>query len=146
MKDDYADLARWWNSANWFGQHVEEVTDQSAAGTLSVINGYVIPLLMGFLGSTAYILRLYLAGLKDQVLNITFLRSAYVRIALGTLAGLAIGFFLSPGGAAAKSPAGVATVVTLTAPALSFLAGYAVEVLFRFIDVLAEQVFPAKSS
>jgi len=49
---------------------------------------------------------------------------------LGVLSGLAIGFFLSPTPTAAQGAAGVGMVVNLTAPALGFIAGHAVDVLF----------------
>jgi hypothetical protein len=146
MERDYEDLNYWWKVATIGRAPEKGVPDQTAAALLAVLNGYLIPLLMGFLGSTAYVLRLYLSSMRDRLLNPYFLRSARVRVALGTLSGLAIGFFLSPGGNAAKSPAELAAVVTLSTPALAFLAGYAVEVLFKFIDLLAEQVFQAKPS
>ncbi len=146
MDRDYHDLTFWWDVATFGNAPADGIPDQTAAGFLAVLNGYLIPLLMGFLGSTAYVLRLYLTSMRDRLLNPYFLRSARVRVALGTLSGLAIGFFLSPGGTAAKSPAELATVVTLSTPALAFLAGYAVEVLFKFIDLIAEQVFQSKPS
>jgi hypothetical protein len=146
MDRDYGDLAVWWGVGTGGHTPADGIADQTAAAFLAVLNGYAIPLLMGFLGSTAYVLRLYLTSMRDRLLNPYFLRSAKVRIALGTLSGLAIGFFLSPGGTAAKSPAELATVVTLSTPALAFLAGYAVEVLFKFIDLIAEQVFQSKPS
>jgi hypothetical protein len=34
--------------------------------------------------------------------------------------------------------------INLTAPALAFLAGYAVEVLFKFLDTIAGQAFSVK--
>jgi hypothetical protein len=146
MDRDYDDLLVWRNAGTVGHYPVKAIADQSAAAALAVMNGYLMPLLMGFLGSTAYVLRLYLTSMRDRLLNPYFVRSAKVRIALGTLSGLAIGFFLSPGGTAAKSPAELATVVTLSTPALAFLAGYAVEVLFKFIDLIAEQVFQSKPS
>ena len=146
MDREYKALNYWWYVGTIGHSPKNGVNDQNAAAFLAVLNGYLVPLLMGFLGSTAYVLRLYLSSMRDRLLNPYFLRSARVRVALGTLSGLAVGFFLSPGGNAAKSPAELAAVVTLSAPALAFLAGYAVEVLFKFIDVLAEQVFQTKPS
>lgn len=120
------------------------VSDRAAGATLAVLNGYVIPVLMGFLGSTAYVLRLYLRNLGDRLLTPRDLRSYAIRIVLGTLSGLAISFFMHPGGPA-QDAAGPAATVTLTAPALAFLAGYAVEVLFRLLDGMAEQVFASRA-
>ena len=113
---------------------------------LSVINGYAIPLLMGFLGSTAYILRSFLQRLGDRVLTTRDLQSNRVRLVLGTVSGLAVGFFLSPSGSGSGSGATdtLGLGISLTAPALAFLAGYAVDVLFRFLDTLAGRAFAVK--
>jgi hypothetical protein len=62
------------------------------------------------------------------------------------LSGLAIGFVLTPGSSPANGAAGLASVVNVTAPALAFMAGYAVEVVFRFFDFAATQMFPTKDA
>ena len=73
------------------------------------------------------------------------LQANAVRIVLGILSGLAIGFFLAPSGGGGTSPQNsLGMGINLTAPALAFLAGYAVEVLFKFLDTIAGQAFASK--
>jgi hypothetical protein len=110
---------------------------------ISVVNGYAIPLAMGFLGSAAFILRVFLERLGNRVLTTRDLLSNSIRLVLGFLSGLAVGFFLSPSaGNGATDTLGLG--ISLTAPALAFLAGYAVDVLFRFLDTIAGRAFALK--
>jgi hypothetical protein len=111
---------------------------------LSMINGYAIPLLMGFLGSSAFVLRGFLKRLGDRILTTRDIHANTVRIVLGVLSGLAIGFFLGPTGGGSSPTNALGMGINLTAPALAFLAGYAVEVLFKFLDTIAGQAFSVK--
>jgi hypothetical protein len=115
--------------------------DRRTGAWLEVLKGYALPVLMGLLGSMAYVLRRYLRSLGDRVLNPRDLREYMVRIVLGTVCGVVIGFFTSSGSDAGQ--AGIPSI-SLTAPALAFLAGYAVEVVFRMLDGLSEQIFAAR--
>jgi hypothetical protein len=62
---------------------------------------------------------------------------------LGTVFGVAIGFFTSANGNAAEQVI-VNSASSLGAPALAFLAGYGVETVFRLLDGLAEQFSSAR--
>ncbi len=117
---------------------------QTAPHLLSMINGYAIPLLMGFLGSSAYVLRGFLKRLGDRLLTTRDIQANAVRIVLGVLSGLAIGFFFGQSGGATSPTNTLGMGINLTAPALAFLAGYAVEVLFKFLDTIAGQAFTVK--
>lgn len=143
--ESYSDLIHW-ITIGINVAHNKRATIQTAAAVLAVLNGYVIPLLMGFLGSSAFVLRTYLRNLGDRLLRPRDFRSYGIRVVLGTLCGLTIGFFLTPGLTVAHSPGGPATVVNVTTPAAAFLAGYSVEVVFRFFDFAATQVFPGDLS
>jgi hypothetical protein len=111
---------------------------------ISVVNGYAIPLAMGFLGSAAFILRVFLERLGNRVLTTRDLLSNSVRLVLGFLSGLAVGFFLSPSAGSGAAADSLGLGISLTAPALAFLAGYAVDILFRFLDTLAGRAFTVK--
>jgi hypothetical protein len=111
---------------------------------ISVVNGYAIPLAMGFLGSAAFILRVFLERLGNRILTTRDLLSNSIRLVLGFLSGLAVGFFLSPSGSGGAPTDSLGLGISLTAPALAFLAGYAVDVLFRFLDTLAGRAFTVK--
>lgn len=117
-------------------------TKLNANAIVAWINGYVTPLLMGFIGATVFVLRSYLFSLTAKTLHPRDARAYRVRLALGVVAGLAVGFLMSPGPALSEQTKGFDGAVSLTTPALAFLAGYAAEVLFGFLDSLSRVVFP----
>ncbi len=112
--------------------------DRALPAELNVVRGYVLPVLMGLLGSMTYVLRRYLRSVGDRLLTPRDLREYIVRLVLGTVFGVAIGFFTSTS-IAAPDQAIAGPVGSLGAPALAFLAGYGVEAVFRMLDGLADQ-------
>jgi hypothetical protein len=105
--------------------------NKSAQFALNAIQEYLLPLLYGLLGAYAFILRALATGLKylsfDENPN-TYLK---LRISMGILAGLAIGWFFIETGTESSLSIGA-----LSPLALAFLAGYGVELLFSFLDKL----------
>jgi hypothetical protein len=118
--------------------------DRRLVATLEALKGYALPVLMGLLGSIAYVLRRYLRSIGERLLTPRDLREYIVRIVLGTLCGVVIGFFTSAGGDTPQDGNALVVPVSLTAPALAFLAGYGVEVVFRMLDGLSEQFFAVR--
>jgi hypothetical protein len=115
--------------------------DRAMPALLNAVSGYALPVLMGLLGSMTYVLRRYLRSVIARLLNPSDLREYIVRLVLGTVFGVAIGFFTS-GNASVGAIA--VPISSLGAPALAFLAGYGVEPVFRMLDGLAEQFSPAR--
>jgi hypothetical protein len=99
---------------------------QKALIRSNIITGYILPALLGAMGSCVYVIRL----ISDQIKDTTFSSSSpirhLVRVALGALAGVAIGY----GGIVAGS---------LSGAALSFIAGYAIEPVFATFDSIAQK-------
>ncbi|HZC56532.1 MAG TPA: hypothetical protein VE396_10890 [Xanthobacteraceae bacterium] len=124
------------NLSPWFPRD-----DRALPADLNVVSGYVLPVLMGLLGSMTYVLRRYLRSVGDRLLTPRDLREYIVRLVLGTVFGVAIGFFTSASGQAEviTNPIGA-----LGAPALAFLAGYGVEAVFRLLDGMADQFSAAR--
>ena len=112
--------------------------DRALPAELAVVSGYALPVLMGLLGSMTYVLRRYLRSIGERLLTPRDLREYIVRLVLGTVFGVAIGFFTSTSGQASEQIV-AAPVSALGAPALAFLAGYGVEAVFRLLDGLADQ-------
>jgi len=96
----------------------------------TVLQTYVLPLLYGFLGACTYVLRQLNIVTKAHTFRSEMEIGYLLRIFLGILAGLAIGWFLRP------DPEKDGMLHGLTPFALSFLAGYSVEVLFSGMDRL----------
>ena len=85
----------------------------------------MVPLLLGAIGACTYVLRLMSQQIADTTFSSTSPIRHFVRVALGALAGVAIGL----GGFAPENG--------LSAAALAFLAGYAVEPVFATLDAFA---------
>jgi hypothetical protein len=100
--------------------------------TLEVLQSYIIPMLCGFLGAAIYVLR----SLTDEIENVTYTIGTDIkyelRLALGALGGLGIGWFLVP-----EKISGLQAVTPL---ALAFLVGYNIELLFSIMDGFIESV------
>ncbi len=102
---------------------------QKAKSLAIVLNQYILPLLYGFLGGIAFVLR----ELASESRSITYTPTSNIkyglRINLGALAGLVIGFLW--GDLQGKS---FGVVESLSPLAVAFLAGYSVDFLFRMLD------------
>jgi hypothetical protein len=100
----------------------------SARSQITTVAQFFLPLLYGWVGALAYILRALANELRAATFSRTSSTEYTLRWPLGMLAGVAIGLLLQPQtltGLAALTPLGVA-----------FIAGYSVELLFTFLDRL----------
>ena len=120
-------------------KHRKEIEQQSVA-MMTVIGNYLMPVLYGFLGSGAFVLRRYHRRLSLFLLSPYDRRANVIRLLLGTLIGGCIGLVYS-GSGQAQATGTVGLVVTLSTSGLAFLAGYGVEGVFKALDSLIAQVF-----
>ena len=94
---------------------------------LDFLATYVLPALYGLLGACAFVLR----QLSADIAELRFandLRVRYtLRLNIGLLAGLAVGWFISP-------DQNASVVANLSPLALAFVAGYGSELLFAVLD------------
>lgn len=95
-----------------------------------ILNGFynaLVPMLFGAIGACTYVLRL----ISDQIRETTFSATSpvrhSVRVLLGALSGFAVGL------------GGIVTSAGLTAAALAFVSGYAIEPVFATMDSIAEK-------
>jgi hypothetical protein len=106
---------------------------------LVFLSGYLLPMLYGLLGACAFVLR----KLSDEIDKLTYANDARVRYSLrlniGLLAGLAVGWFIKPG-------PGDATLVSLSPLALAFVAGYSSDLFFVALDKIVQAFAPAPAS
>ncbi len=104
---------------------------QQSKSLIIIFNQYILPLLYGLLGGFAFVLR----SLAEESKNMTYTATSRIkyglRIHLGALAGLVIGFLW--GDFQGKS---FGVVESLSPLAVAFLAGYSVDFLFRMLDSL----------
>ena len=115
---------------------------------LRLISEFVLPMLYGLLGASAYVIR----DLINSIRLVTFSKASMInynlRLIMGPLVGIAVGLFLGASvsdltgdasiaaGAAIPSSTGVTGAGSLGKAGLAFLAGYSVEVLFSALDSL----------
>ena len=111
-------------------QELAELSVEILEGTFALrgLSDYILPLIYGLLGAFAFVLR----KLTNDLETLSYTRESRIRyglrLQLGALAGLAIGWFLAPeqleeGLSAFSSPW-----------AIAFVAGYSVEILFAQLD------------
>ncbi|MCP4668752.1 MAG: hypothetical protein GY849_20625 [Deltaproteobacteria bacterium] len=98
----------------------------SAEFVLRALNIYLLPLLYGLLGAVTFVLR----SLSIEIKQLTFTYDSDIRyrlrLSLGALAGMAVGWFLKP--------EELESLGSISPMALAFLMGYNVEVLFSIMD------------
>ena len=98
---------------------------------LSILQIYLLPLLYGLLGAFAYVLRQLTIETRTRVFRVDSVPTYWLRVFLGMLAGLCVGWFLKP-------DRDENVIANLTPFAVSFLAGYSVDVLFSIMDKLVD--------
>lgn len=113
---------------------------QSVTLVLSVYSNYVLPILFGFLGTAASMLRSIGNKIIDCVLGPRDAALAFLRIPLGMMAGFAVGLFFDPTSVAHSISAGAGTL-TITASGVAFLAGYGADSFFKIVDGLIGHFF-----
>jgi hypothetical protein len=96
---------------------------------LNVMQSYVLPLLYGWVGATAYVMRRLISSVKERTYQNEHRVEYTLRTYLGILSGLAIGWFVGMN-------VGKEGIASLAPAAVSFLAGYSVEILFSVMDRL----------
>lgn len=114
---------------------------RQAESAVALLGGSVLPVLYGLLGASVYLLRRYL-GQTNLEMDPNFGMRAYLRLGLGGIAGLAIGWFWTP----SSAKAGMDVASLTTAPfALAFLGGFSIELLFSILDRILAAVNPSTS-
>jgi len=111
-------------------EYTRIITQTPAEFALEVLQNYLLPLLYGLLGAAIYALR----SLTTEIENLTYEIGDDIeyglRMALGALGGLGIGWFLAP-----EQLAGFQSLSPL---ALSFVVGYNIDMLFSLMDRFIE--------
>lgn len=90
-----------------------------------LLENYIYPLLAGALGACVSLLRQIFAQLREKKLHLRLFQSLELRIAVGTIAGIVVGWLSSPD---------LSSGISLTPLALAFAAGYAVEIIYDLLD------------
>ncbi|MBV9967237.1 MAG: hypothetical protein JO008_16255 [Alphaproteobacteria bacterium] len=117
---------------------------QTATSILSVFTTYILPMMFALLGTLIGAFRAILNRVRDSELAPRDFVRMMLGIPTGLVAGIAVGLFLSPTSVPIQgSGIGVGGQLTLTASGLGFLAGYASQSFFTYLDTIIGTVFPA---
>jgi hypothetical protein len=123
-REAYARLASW---VVWLPSEQLEVSLATLEIVLDFLATYVLPALYGLLGACAFVLR----QLGTDISRLSFaddLKVRYtLRLNIGLLAGLAVGWFITP-------EQNASVVANLSPLALAFVAGYGSDLLFAALD------------
>jgi hypothetical protein len=111
-----------------------------AAVLVEVLTSSVLPLVYGVLGAGAAVVRNIWAKMKDSLLSPRDIILSWGQLALGAVIGASIGLFITPSGVGSQT-SGLASAITLTPSALSFIAGFGVEGVFVMLESLIKRVF-----
>jgi len=89
------------------------------------LNSYVYPMLAGALGASVFLMRTIFVSLGGLTLTMSTFSVAYLRIAVGSIAGIVIGWLVTDE---------LVASISLAPLALAFVAGYAVEIIYAVLD------------
>jgi len=95
-----------------------------------VYSGWILPFLYGLLGASVFLMR---SLLNEKTANLAFF-PVLLRLALGGIAGLVIGWFSVPGAAANV------TSISSIPFGIAFLAGFSIDTLFALLERLAQSL------
>ena len=120
---------------------IAEREEQWSADLLAILGNYVLPIMYGLLGAAAAVILNVNQKIRSCRLKPRDCRMSVVQLVLGVITGACIGLFLTPCGATASGTPLSGGNVALSASALSFLAGFGVEGVFKMIQNLLTTVF-----
>jgi hypothetical protein len=119
--------------ALWFGP-------DRARWLANMLGSGLLPVLYGFLGAIAAVVRSLSGKIKSSLLSPRDARLTFQQLALGAVVGACISLFINvPGG-----DAGGATLlgpVALSSSAIAFVAGFGVDAVFQALEALISRIF-----
>jgi hypothetical protein len=123
--------------------------ESAARWILNVLGGAVLPVLYGFLGAAAAIVRSLSRKIKGSQLSPRDFQLSFQQLALGAVIGACIGLFISQPGSDKPTEMALLGPVPLSSSAISFVAGFGVEAVFQALEALISRIFniaPAAST
>jgi hypothetical protein len=111
-----------------------------AAALVNIMGSAVLPFLYGLLGAGAAIIRSLSRKIRASLLSPRDLHLSVQQLALGAVVGACIGLFIAAPGNA-QTGESLLGPVTLSASAISFVAGFGVEAVFQALEALIARIF-----
>ncbi len=126
-----------WHTSMWYGRSLGEHwrrTELRTSSSISLLTGFVLPLLLGCVGGCAYALRRLDQRLSNWTLEFRDGSHSLLRVLLATMLGGLVGIVWT--GDAPVQLGGF----TLTLAAVAFFVGFSLEVVFSVIETMVEAV------
>jgi hypothetical protein len=119
-----------------------QIRDAPAQASLraNIIGSAVLPFLYGLLGAAAAVIRSISKKIRGSLLSPRDLTLSLQQLALGAVTGACIGLFIAGPGKAGGGQT-LFDPVGLSAPAISFIAGFGVEAVFQALEELIKRIF-----
>lgn len=111
-----------------------------AAALATIMGTAVLPFLYGLLGAGASIIRSLSRKIRASLLSPRDLHLSIQQLALGAVVGACIGLFIAAPDAAGEGES-LLGPVTLSASAISFVAGFGVDSVFEALETLIKRIF-----
>jgi hypothetical protein len=119
---------------------------QLATSKLSVYTSYILPMMFALLGTLIGAFRAILNKVDNSSLAPRDMVGMLVGMPVGLVAGFAVGLFFSPSTLPMQGTDGIGSTFSLAPSGLGFLAGYASQSFFSYIDNLVVTMFPGSRS
>lgn len=116
-------------------------TEEMARIVTLIIGTSFLPLAYGILGAGAAVVRRLWERMRESLLSPRDSTLALLQLSLGGTIGACIGLFINPSGAAPGEEQGLLDAWALSGSALSFIAGFGVEGVFRALENFVQRVF-----
>lgn len=113
----------------------------SAGWAINLLAGAVLPVLYGFLGAAAAIVRTLSRKIKASLLTPRDLQLSWQQLALGAVIGACISLFIVSPEKLASGEAALLGPVALSSSAISFIAGFGVDAVFQALEALISRIF-----
>lgn len=110
-----------------------------ATALANIMGTAVLPFLYGLLGAGAAIIRSLSRKIRASLLSPRDLHLSFQQLALGAVVGACIGLFIAAPGS--DEGEGLLGPVTLSASAISFVAGFGVDSVFEALETLIKRIF-----
>lgn len=111
-----------------------------AAALANIMGTAVLPFLYGLLGAGAAIIRSLSRKIRAGLLSPRDLHLSFQQLALGAVVGACIGLFIAAPGSGGEGES-LLGPVTLSASAISFVAGFGVDSVFEALETLIKRIF-----
>ncbi|TFI58566.1 hypothetical protein E2493_09075 [Sphingomonas parva] len=113
----------------------------TARWMLNMLGSAVLPVLYGFLGAAASIVRSVSRKIKLSLLSPRDLQLSIQQLALGAVVGACIGLFIAGPDDGGGTEMALLGPVALSSSAISFVAGFGVEAVFQALEALISRIF-----